>query len=79
MKQKIRAISLFIIFILFFSSLTAFAQDIESATADIVFTHDMHSYIDPVQVNENGVLVEKGGFARTKTIIDSVKKQNENT
>ena len=79
MKQKIRAISLFIIFILFFSSLTAFAQDIESATADIVFTHDMHSYIDPVQVNENGVLVEKGGFARIKTIIDSVKKQNENT
>jgi len=79
MKQKIRAISLFIIFILFFSSLTAFAQDTESATADIVFTHDMHSYIDPVQVNENGVLVEKGGFARTKTIIDSVKKQNENT
>ncbi|HOG21712.1 MAG TPA: bifunctional UDP-sugar hydrolase/5'-nucleotidase [Flexilinea sp.] len=79
MKQKIRAISLFIIFILFFSSLTAFAQDTESATADIVFTHDMHSYIDPVQVNENGVLVEKGGFARIKTIIDSVKKQNENT
>ncbi len=79
MKQKIRAISLFIIFILFFSSFTAFAQDIESATADIVFTHDMHSYIDPVQVNENGVLVEKGGFARIKTIIDSVKKQNENT
>lgn len=79
MKQKIKAISLFIIFILFFSSLTAFAQDIESATADIVFTHDMHSYIDPVQVNENGVLVEKGGFARIKTIIDSAKKQNENT
>ncbi|HOW06527.1 MAG TPA: bifunctional UDP-sugar hydrolase/5'-nucleotidase [Flexilinea sp.] len=79
MKQKIKAISLFIIFILFFSSFTAFAQDIESATADIVFTHDMHSYIDPVQVNENGVLVEKGGFARIKTIIDSVKKQNENT
>ena len=79
MKQKIKAISLFIIFILFFSSLTAFAQDTESATADIVFTHDMHSYIDPVQVNENGVLVEKGGFARIKTIIDSVKKQNENT
>ena len=79
MKQKIRAISLFIIFILFFSSLTAFAQDTESATADIVFTHDLHSYIDPVQVNENGVLVEKGGFARIKTIIDSVKTQNENT
>ena len=79
MKQKIKAISLFIIFILFFSSFTAFAQDIESATADIVFTHDMHSYIDPVQVNENGVLVEKGGFARIKTIIDSAKKQNENT
>ena len=39
----------------------------------------MHSYIDPVQVNENGVLVEKGGFARIKTIIDSAKKQNENT
>ena len=79
MKQKIKAISLFIIFILFFSSFTAFAQDIESATADIFFTHDMHSYIDPVQVNENGVLVEKGGFARIKTIIDSAKKQNENT
>lgn len=79
MKQKIKAISLFIIFILFFSSFTAFAQDIESATADIVFTHDMHSYIDPVQVNENGVLVEKGGFARIKTIIDSAKMQNENT
>ena len=79
MKQKIKAISLFIIFILFFSSFTAFAQDIESATADIVFTHDMHSYIDPAQVNENGVLVEKGGFARIKTIIDSVKTQNENT
>ena len=79
MKQKIKAISLFIIFILFFSSFTAFAQDTESATADIVFTHDLHSYIDPVQVNENGVLVEKGGFARIKTIIDSVKKQNENT
>lgn len=79
MKQKFRAISLLIIFILFFSSLTAFAQDIESVTADIVFTHDMHSYIDPVQVNENGALVEKGGFARIKTIIDSAKNQNENT
>ena len=41
----------------------------------IVFTHDLHSHIEPYDSNANTV----GGFSRIKTIIDRAKSNYKNT
>ena len=45
----------------------------------VVFTHDLHSYIDTRKYLENGSTQEVGGFAKIKSIIDNEKSSNENT
>lgn len=53
-------------------STTAYEDDKELA---IVFTHDLHSHIDPFSFNGEDI----GGFSRIKTHIDSIKADYENT
>jgi 5'-nucleotidase/UDP-sugar diphosphatase len=38
----------------------------------VIFTHDMHSYLDTKSYELNGDLHEIGGFAKIKTIIDGI-------
>lgn len=45
----------------------------------VVFTHDLHSYIDTKTINVNGDVKEVGGFAKIKTIIDNEKAKSKNT
>jgi 2',3'-cyclic-nucleotide 2'-phosphodiesterase (5'-nucleotidase family) len=45
----------------------------------ILFTHDMHSHFDSDTITKDGLITQKGGFAKVKTIIDDVKSQNPNT
>ena len=41
----------------------------------IVFTHDLHSHLDPFMLDGES----RGGLARIKTIIDNTKASNKNT
>lgn len=60
-----------------FINTTAYAEIPNEGNADIaiVFTHDLHSHIDPFMYNGNSV----GGFSRIKTIIDKTKNEYPNT
>ncbi|MDR1116781.1 MAG: bifunctional metallophosphatase/5'-nucleotidase [Oscillospiraceae bacterium] len=45
----------------------------------VVFTHDIHSHFDPDRVSAGGEVVEKGGLAGVKTIIDDLRQINPAT
>lgn len=45
----------------------------------IVFSHDMHSYIDTHKEKVDGKVINQGGFAKIKTVIDDIKAKNPNT
>ena len=44
----------------------------------VLFTHDLHSHIEPSKNVVGGKKVETGGFAKIKTMIDNVKAQEDN-
>lgn len=46
---------------------------------DIIFTSDLHSYIESYDKIIDGKRVNVGGFARLKTFIDEKKKENPDT
>lgn len=48
-------------------------------TVDIIFTHDLHSYVENYEVEYNGKQIDAGGFARLKSFIDSKKSVNPDT
>jgi 2',3'-cyclic-nucleotide 2'-phosphodiesterase (5'-nucleotidase family) len=72
MKKITRIWILCLCIILLFVSIPVSAQ---SKEVSILFTHDLHSYIDPNDQNSESV----GGFARIKTIIDQKKSEDLNT
>ncbi|MDO4485164.1 MAG: 5'-nucleotidase C-terminal domain-containing protein [Bacillota bacterium] len=47
----------------------------DTKTVSVVFTHDMHSHMDADKKEKNGRITESGGFARLKTVIDTIKKE----
>lgn len=51
------------------------ASPAPSEDLTIVFTHDLHSHLEPFLLNGKHV----GGFSRIKTVIDSAKKSHTNT
>ena len=58
-----------------FMAMSVFALSVnaeDGADITVVFTHDVHSYIDTANDNT-------GGFARVKTIIDQTKKEDPDT
>lgn len=62
----------------------AFALDGKNKATDadnvsVVFTHDMHSHMDADKKKESGSIVETGGFARLKTVMDDVKNDYPDT
>lgn len=69
--------SIFIISALFASTLIAFAGEKDN-TIEIVFTHDMHSYLDGFDSMKDGKRTEVGSLARIKTYIDEKKALNKN-
>lgn len=55
----------------------SFAASGTGNEVDIVFTSDLHSFIDSYETILDGQQKEVGGFARLKTYIDSVRAVNE--
>lgn len=45
----------------------------------VVFTHDLHSYIDIREYQTKEKTTQSGGFAKIKTILDDIKTQHQNT
>jgi 2',3'-cyclic-nucleotide 2'-phosphodiesterase (5'-nucleotidase family) len=45
----------------------------------VIFTHDMHSHFDPARITKDGVTVEKGGFAKLKTVADEIMAEYPDT
>lgn len=43
---------------------------------DMVFTHDIHSYLESYDIEENGENINIGGLARLKTLLDEKREQN---
>ena len=50
-----------------------------SGTANIVFTHDIHSHLDSSTIEIDGNITDIGGFSRLKSYIDSQKQRNPDT
>eukprot|EP00826_Nyctotherus_ovalis_P064333 TRINITY_DN9434_c0_g1_i4.p1 TRINITY_DN9434_c0_g1~~TRINITY_DN9434_c0_g1_i4.p1 ORF type:complete len:616 (-),score=-84.50 TRINITY_DN9434_c0_g1_i4:271-2118(-) len=55
------------------------SQNSTDKTIDILFTHDLHCHVKPVKETKDGNIVESGGFARLKTILDKKRSENPNT
>lgn len=56
-----------------------FSQNIYAAgekSVDIVFSHDLHSYVEDYERNVDGNQINIGGFARLKTFIDEKRREN---
>lgn len=51
----------------------------ESREIKILFTHDMHDHLMPNKAEDDGRIVESGGFARLKTTIDEERADSKNT
>lgn len=46
---------------------------VNSGEVSVLFTHDMHSHLDTEVLAAGGVTFQKGGFAKLKTAIDSIR------
>ena len=57
-------------------TLSTFAQDETSLT--ILFTHDMHDNLEPHQIDIDGKVQTRGGFARLATAIKEEREKDEN-
>lgn len=73
MKKLIKLLCLLFIitFLQPFSFFKAFAENENNIT--ILFTHDMHDHILPVNVKQNDKILQLGGYARLKNAIDNEK------
>lgn len=58
------------------SESTAFAK--ESKEVKVVFTHDLHSHLEPFYLEEDGKEQKVGGFARIMTYLKEQRQENEN-
>ena len=58
---------------------TALAQAVPGQQVDILFTHDIHSHLDPFTSLVEGQETDTGGFARTNTLIKEQRAKNPDT
>lgn len=58
---------------------TAFAQAVPGQQVDILFTHDIHSHLDPFTSLVDGQETDTGGFARANTLIKEQRAKNPDT
>lgn len=75
MKKTISVLLSFLIILLQFGALEA-ASGGTTKEVTVVFTHDLHSYLDTKTSEVNGEIVEIGGFAKVKTILDDIRANN---
>lgn len=51
----------------------------EQKQVDVVFTHDLHSYLDSYEEKVDGEMKNVGGMARLKTLLDQQREKNPDT
>ncbi|MBR5277740.1 MAG: bifunctional metallophosphatase/5'-nucleotidase [Clostridia bacterium] len=73
--KKLLLFILAISFVLLSFSFSVTAVNATDNNLAIVFSHDLHSFVEPFVLNGKSV----GGFARIKTVIDNVKADYSNT
>ena len=56
----------------------AFAAE-ETKSVDVLFTHDLHSHLNPFATVEEGETQVLGGFAKLKALINEQKEENPDT
>lgn len=71
MKKRAMIASVLIVFFFLIH-----ADSDSSKNITILFTHDLHSYFEPVKSSVNGRIVEKGGYARLCAAIKEEKNKN---
>ena len=79
--RRFSVICILIFILIFLSSVNIFAVAgiEEGKNITILFTADMHDHLLPVKDEQNGVIINSGGFARLQSAINSEKKNNSNT
>ena len=55
------------------------AAEGETKTLDILFTHDLHSHLNPFTVMEDGEAVQVGGLSRMMTLVNQQYAKNPDT
>lgn len=76
--KKIKAIMLAAALPCMLCAAPAFAdtnENLEGTEVQILFTHDMHSHLDPYKAEKDGSTVMIGGFGKLKTMADE-KRNN---
>ncbi|MCL2867661.1 MAG: bifunctional metallophosphatase/5'-nucleotidase [Clostridia bacterium] len=71
-----KTLLLLLSFMLLIHGLAA-AAPAQADALTIVYTNDMHSYVEPFMIEADGVSREAGGFARRKTLIDALKAEKD--
>ncbi|MDO4438376.1 MAG: bifunctional UDP-sugar hydrolase/5'-nucleotidase [Eubacteriales bacterium] len=83
MKKMFNLIVLLLTSIFFLFVITAFGENItdeeKAKKAQILFTHDMHSHLDPYKVKDDDSVSTVGGLARLKTLADEKRKAHDAT
>lgn len=79
MKLK-KTIALILCSILVISTVSIVTlADTDTKQLDVLFTHDTHSHMLPVNDYQNGSVTSTGGYARLKTALDVKRAENSNT
>lgn len=52
----------------------AYAEEADTDSVSVIFTHDMHSHMSADRVEKNGEIVEVGGFAKLKAAMTHVQE-----
>ena len=80
MKKSIRLLSMLLVPIMAAGviGVNTMAQEKKEKEVNIVFTHDLHSHLEPFYLEENGDKKEVGGFARIMTYLEEKRAEDEN-
>ncbi len=76
-RHRLQALSVIILLIVL-CSVSAFAKD-STKTVDVMFTHDLHSHLDPFETVIDGESVSAGGLARINTLMKEQREKNPDT
>lgn len=78
--KKIKGIicSLLTVIMLFSFSIPSVKAEGNSKNITILFTHDMHNHLQPFMLNQDNRVIEIGGYARLKSVIDMEKSKDPN-
>lgn len=72
MKKKKWILTVMIVVLAGMTSVTALAKEnTAKKTISIIFSHDMHSHLEPENMNKKGE--EQGGFAKMDTVIKTIR------